>query len=173
RGHREAHRIGTKPRLTPEGRNHLSARIGHGDADHIVWQRLHGIVRRHAEMSAVTHTHHRYARLFSFANRQFHCPMTYHHADTTVAIYQRRGRRLADDFDVRLGFHGALAQPLDVPTMRVKPDDSMGVHTAQIGHDQGICRYLSVAFWHTEFFEGCDHESAQLPVINPCHCFSR
>jgi hypothetical protein len=57
--------------------------------------------------------------------------------------------------------------------MLVKPDDSMGVHTAQIGHDQSICRDLGIAFWHTEFFERRDQKSVQLPVINPCHCFSR
>jgi hypothetical protein len=36
----------------------------------------------------------------------------------------------------------------------------MRVHSAQIGHDQGIRRDLGIAFWHTEFFEGCDQEAA-------------
>src|SRR6266478_1211761 len=45
------------------------------------------------------------------------------HANTAITIEERRGRGLRDDFDIGLGFHRALAQPLDVPTLWVKPND--------------------------------------------------
>jgi hypothetical protein len=49
----------------------------------------------------------------------------------------------------------------------------MGVHAAQISHDQGIRGDFRVSPWHSELFQGGDQEAAQLSMIDPCHCLSR
>ena len=82
--YRDGDGIGAQAGFSTEGGQRSGRTTGHTDADHIVLQRQHGVIRSHAQVPGVAQRHHAHANVLGFANGQLHGLGSGYHAQPSV-----------------------------------------------------------------------------------------
>jgi hypothetical protein len=134
---RERDRIRRQLRRAAERRHHGDERgVGGGNADHVVLERHHRIVRRRAEVAGIAHGDDADAVRLRFLDGELHGQRRYPVSEPLRAVVETGGHAVLLEDGVGVHHHEAVLPQLVIARQHI---DAMRVDAAQVGahHELG------------------------------------